>query len=142
MKRMLVALAVVLSALGLSAVQSQHAGAASPRLHVEKQKKCHPYRGKCHFVPSGTFTVQVTNSDVKLQGTGTPKTAGTAYAVARVSVLHLSKHEEAFRVFASGPLPPLRLTRKGTLYELDVAHNVWHQIRAVTAPGIYKVVFG
>ena len=107
-----------------------------------KHKKCHPYRGKCQRLAAGNFVVQVANSSITLRGTGTPRTAGTAIALDRVSVLGLRRGEEAFKVFASGAIPPLRLVRKGTLYWLDVATNAWHRIAAVTGPGIYKVAFG
>jgi hypothetical protein len=107
-------------------------------------KKCCAYdTGDCGDVPSrGAFSISVTNTRVRLTGVGTPHTSGSVVSVARVAAPHLPKHAQAFKLAASGHIPPLKLATKGSLSQLIVSSSKWKSIEAITGSGIYAAFFG
>ncbi|HLJ69238.1 MAG TPA: hypothetical protein VKX16_17930 [Chloroflexota bacterium] len=113
---------------------------AARACHGQPICRCRPYTGKCRILAIGPFTVTVPGSTVRLHGRSTARTAGTAVAVERVSLPHLKRGELAFKVFASGTLPPLKVVGKARLYRLDVATNRWHRVHEITGTGIFKVL--
>jgi hypothetical protein len=72
-----------------------------------------------------------------LIGYGNPKTAGTTIALASVSVRNVPKGAHAFKLFASGRIPALKLSMKGQLYALNVSSGKWKAIGAITGLGSY-----
>ena len=107
-------------------------------------KKCCAYdAGDCGDVPSrGAFSISVPDTRVKLTGVGTPHTSGSVVSVARVAAPHLPKHAQAFKLAASGHIPPLKLATKGSLSQLIVSHSKWKSIEAITGSGIYAAFLG
>jgi hypothetical protein len=63
-------------------------------------------------------------------------------SVARVAAPHLPKHAQAFKLAASGHIPPLKLATKGSLSQLIVSSSKWKSIEAITGSGIYAAFFG
>ncbi|HEX6509972.1 MAG TPA: hypothetical protein VF221_20280 [Chloroflexota bacterium] len=86
---------------------------------------------------SGTFTVALSSSTVRLRGIASRLTFRTRIYLARVTMRNVPKHAQAFKVFASGRVPALTLASRGTLYGYSVATGKWRTIRAITGSGIY-----
>lgn len=148
MKRLLLALALasaLVMPLEVHSVASVHAKAhhAAPA----KKPKCTKPRGykhlRCRVVPGhGKFYIDVPATPIVLVGTGTPGTAGTELIAGKVGPpCHQGKHSWAFRLFANGPFPPLKLATRGTLYKYNPTTGTCTQVKEVTSPGVYVVVF-
>jgi hypothetical protein len=144
MRKTTVALGVAAVLFGGVAASPMSSTRAAP-LHsvAAKATKCSvgAYKhARCYVVPStGTFKVEVPDTDIVLQGKGNTKDSGHEIIVQHISMPSLRKGEQAFKVITSGSIPPLTLISPGTLYKYNPATGKWHKVKAVKGTGIYKV---
>jgi hypothetical protein len=96
--------------------------------------------GKCVRQGAGTFSIALAGTQIRLTGT-TTRSNRTPFRIARITVPGLRANAQAFKIFAAGRIPILRLATKGTLYKLNVATHRWMAIKTITTTGIYQAVF-
>ena len=108
-------------------------------------KKCSPggyKQGKCVVVPaSGTYGIGVATTTIQLQGKGSALTKNSQVTVWPVKVKHSPKGMQTFKVFVTGKVSPLKLTKPGKIYRYDVATSTWVRVKSITKTGIYGVVY-
>jgi hypothetical protein len=145
MKRLFMALLFVSALalpLGVRSGNTVLAAAWSNSVVAAKHCKSLAYKhGACVVVPShGKFSIHAPRTRTTLDGTGTPRTAGTEITVVKVAPPCPRKHAQAFRLIATGPMPRLKPTT-GTLYKFNPVTGRCKRVTAVTGPGLYEVVF-
>jgi hypothetical protein len=140
MRRLLTAgdvIAALAVPFGASHVASVHAAPAPPKCPPGQYKM-----GKCPTPnASGTLSIALAGTQVKLAGKATPATRSTPVSISRVTVSGVAAHAQAFRIFAPRAMPTLHLVTKGTLYRLNVKTNKWSRVSSITGSGIYQAVF-
>jgi hypothetical protein len=131
--------------LGATLVMSTGAIASAPAaaspLHSSCSKIGYAHtKAVCVHVPaSGSFSLVVPGTHVKLKGTGSSSTKGTLITLTRVAPPNSTKGGVGTRVTASGHFNPLRLS-KGTLYQFTASNNSLKQVSTVIRTGIYQIV--
>ncbi len=117
--------------------------ATGAHLHRHHQGVCVPYGysiGRCVIVPArGVFHVTVGGESVVLAGLGNPEDAGTEIITAPVRDPCGHDRANAFKLFADGPFPPLRLISPGRLYHYEPRTGSCRRIGYVTRSGLYAV---
>lgn len=91
-------------------------------------------------ISSSTFTVRLPQSHLALHGVATRSQYGTQVWVVRSSVQHVPHHGIAFKAIATGHVPAMHLTQKGSLYQYVPATNHWVRVSAVVNSKIHAAV--
>jgi hypothetical protein len=128
-------------ALAVSTGVIASAPAVASPLHSSCSKIGYAHtKAACVHVPaSGSFSVTVPGTKVKLKGTGSSSTMGTLITLTRVAPPHPNKGGVGTRVTASGHFNPLKPS-KGKLYWFTASNNSLKKVSTVSRTGIYQLV--
>lgn len=89
---------------------------------------------------SGSFRVPVAQTNLVLTGHASKASHGTQIFAQKVTASHTPAHGVAFRVFAVGHLPALKLVQHDKLFKYGASKSTWSKVQTVTRSGIYAAV--
>jgi hypothetical protein len=133
-----------LGALLVLALAVSAAGVAGPAYAAPVQAKCtkagYSHNNTvCVVVPSsGSFTIKVPKTSLKIKGTGSAATKGTQITITKVAAPVHSKGGVGIKIRATGKFNPLHVST-GKIWLYNAGKNSLKAVSAIKSPGIYQV---
>jgi hypothetical protein len=92
----------------------------------------------CVLVPSsGTFSVKVPGTSLKVKGKGSSSTHGTQITITKLAAPVKPKGGVGIKIRATGKFNPLHIS-SGKLWIYNAGNNSLKQVSAITKNGIYQ----
>jgi hypothetical protein len=133
-----------LGALLILALAVPAAGVAGLAYAAPAQAKCTKAgyshnNAVCVVVPSsGSFTVKVPNTSLKVKGTGSAATKGTQITITKVAAPMHSKGGVGIKIRATGKFNPLHVS-SGKIWLYNAGKNSLKAVSTINSSGIYQV---